>query len=112
MDTVISLEGFCQKSPLCSDDSWRELEHVQIAIGQRRLANNNKDYGFALYKREPATGALTLITLENASQSLLNVLAKIGLPLKNDEQESMLMSGDFWPKASGMFDKLSTMLLP
>ena len=108
MDTVISLEGFCQKSPLCKDESWRQLESIQIAIGQRRLENGAKDYGFALYETDSANGSLKQITFETleSRQSLLNVLTKIGLPIKNDEQESMLLSGEFWPKASGMFGKV------
>lgn len=102
VDTAISLEGFCQKSALCTDESWREIERIYVVIGQRRL-KGGKTYGFALYDLNPENGSFKPISLADAGQSLSNKLAKIGLPLKKDEQESVLMIGDFWPKFTGKY---------
>lgn len=100
VDTVISLAGFCEKSPLCSDETWNILNDVNIVIGNRRLSNGEKTYGYALYMNHADKKSFQQITLANASQSLSNLLTKIGMPLKDDETEASLMIGDFWPKYS------------
>ena len=112
VDTVISLKGFCQKSALCTsanhdqhEQQWNELEQLYLVIGSRKL-KNGKTYGFALYHHNETTESFQPVTLENISHSLMGVLAKIGLPMKSDEQESVLMLGEFWPKPSGMYSLL------
>lgn len=88
---------------MCPSGGHKELDHIHVVIGQRILPDNNRVYGFALYKQNNSQpNTINMIDLKTLANQL-SLFNRTGIHLNTLEQDGSIMMGPFWPSSNGKY---------